>query len=251
MSGPAAPLDLERLGLLVESGDVDTVLLAIADMQGRLQGKRLHARYFLRRGPGPRHRGLQLPARRRRRHEHRRRLRDVVLGRRGYGDFVMQPDLATLRPVPWQPGTAMVLADLALGGRQPRRRLAAPDPAPADGPARRARAARRSSGTELEFIVFRDTYEEAWDARLPRPAPGQPVQRRLLDARHGPDRAAAAPDPQRDGRRRPARRVGQGRVQPRPARDRLPLRRGAGDLRQPRRSTRTAPRRSPPRRAWR
>ena len=70
-------------------------------------------------------------------------------------------------------------------------------------------------------------------ARLPGPDPGQPVQRGLLDPGHGPDRAAAAPDPQWHGRGRTVRGVGQGRVQPRPARDRVPLRGGGDHLRQP------------------
>ena len=70
-------------------------------------------------------------------------------------------------------------------------------------------------------------------ARLPRHVPRQPLQRRLLPPRHGPHRAPAAPDQARHGGRGAVRRVRQGRVQPRPARDRLPLRRGAGDLRQP------------------
>ena len=57
------------------------------------------------------------------------------------------------------------------------------------------------AGTELEFIVFRDTYEEALATGLPRPRAGQPLQRRLLAARHRARRAADPPDPQRDGAR--------------------------------------------------
>ena len=82
------------------------------------------------------------------------------------------------------------------------------------------------AGTELEFIVFEDTYEQAWDRALPRPDRRQPVQRRLLHPGRHPGRAAAARDPQRDVRRRADGRERQGRVQPRPARDRLPVRRG-------------------------
>ena len=179
--------------------------LAIADMQGRLQGKRLHAPLLPRRGARARHRGLQLPARRRRRHEHRRRLRDVVAGSAATATSPWRPTSRTLRRVPWQPGTALVLADLAWLDGAPvvasprqilRRQL--------DRLAEHGLTA--YAGTELEFIVYRDSYEEAWRARLPRPDPGQPVQRRLLAARHRPGRAAAAPHPQRDGRRRAARR---------------------------------------------
>ena len=90
------------------------------------------------------------------------------------------------------------------------------------------------AGTELEFIVFDDTYEAGRRRGLPRPDAGQPVQRRLLAPRHHPGRAAAARHPQRHVRRRAGRRERQGRVQPRPARDRLPLRRRADHRRQPR-----------------
>ena len=82
---------------------------------------------------------------------------------RGYGDFAMRPDLATLRPCPWHEGTALCLADIAWADGTPvvasprqilRRQL--------------ERLAERGwqafAGTELEFMVFRDTYEEAWDA---------------------------------------------------------------------------------------
>ena len=58
------------------------------------------------------------------------------------------------------------------------------------------------AGTELEFIVFSDTYEEAWQQGLPRPRAGQPLQRRLLDDRDRAGRAADPPHPQLDGRRR-------------------------------------------------
>ena len=87
--------------------------------------------------------------------------------------------------------------------------------------------------------------------RLPRPDAGQPLQRRLLAAGHRARRAAAAPHPQRDDGRGHGRRGLQGRVQLRPARDQLPLRRRAAGRRRARRSTRTAPRRSPPRTARR
>src|ERR1044071_3968650 len=105
-SRSAAPLSVEALRV-----DVDTVVVAIVDMQGRLQGKRFHAPYFvdevLRHGTEGCNYLLAV---------------DVEMNTvdgyamsswsSGYGDFVMQPDLSTLRPVPWNPGTAMVLADL-------------------------------------------------------------------------------------------------------------------------------------------
>jgi len=79
----------------------------------------------------------------------------------GYGDFVMRPDLATLRPMPWERGTVLCLADLvwADGGdvvASPRQVLRA----------QLGRLAERgwtaNAATELEFLVFRDSYEEAW-----------------------------------------------------------------------------------------
>jgi glutamine synthetase len=81
----------------------------------------------------------------------------------GYGDFVLVPDMDTLRVIPWQPGTALVLADVAaLDGSpvrvSPRQVLRA----------QLARAAELGwtalAGTELEFIVFEGGYEQAWDS---------------------------------------------------------------------------------------
>src|SRR5438309_3380492 len=104
-------MTLDELTEQVERGLIDTVLLAITDMQGRLQGKRLTARHFLAEvlAHGAEGCNYLLAV-------------DVdmtpVSGyamsswERGYGDFVMRPDLSTLRPVPWQEGTVLCLADL-------------------------------------------------------------------------------------------------------------------------------------------
>src|SRR5919107_2998675 len=153
-------MDLEDLDVAVGNGSIDTVLLALTDMQGRLQGKRLHARYFMDevvRG-GSEGCNYLLAV-------------DVDMNTvdgyamsswdSGYGDFVMKPDFGTLRPVPWQPGTAMVLADLQTTGGEPvyasprqilRRQL---DRLAAHGLTAYA-------GTELEFVLYKDTYEQAW-----------------------------------------------------------------------------------------
>jgi glutamine synthetase len=163
-------LTVEDLRRRVEDGDVDTVLVAITDMQGRLQGKRLHARYFL---------DVVL--------EHATEGCNYLLAvdvdmntvdgyamsswSSGYGDFVMQPDLSTLRPVPWQPGTVMVLADLQWEDGSPV--VASPRQVLTRQTARLADAGMAAFvGTELEFLVFRDTYEQAWTAgyRNLRPA---------------------------------------------------------------------------------
>jgi glutamine synthetase len=159
---------VERLGLLsvdalradVDAGAVDTVLLACTDMQGRLQGKRLDARYFLEEvlahGAEACNYLLAVDVD-----------MDTVGGyaisswEQGYGDFALLPDLATLRRVPWHPATVLVLADVAwLDGRP-----VAPSPRQV---LRRQldRLAERGwhalVGTELELLVFRTTYEEAW-----------------------------------------------------------------------------------------
>jgi glutamine synthetase len=151
---------IEELKKAVADGTVDTVLLAIADMEGRLQGKRLTASHFL---------SEVL--------EHGAEGCNYLLAvdvdmetvdgyamsswEHGYGDFEMKPDLSTLRPIPWQPGTVMVLADLQWAdGREvvasPRQILRRQ----LDRLAERGMIA--NAGTELEFIVFKTTYEDAW-----------------------------------------------------------------------------------------
>jgi glutamine synthetase len=155
-------LTIERLRILVADGDVDTVLVAMTDMQGRLQGKRCAARYFL---------NEVVP--------HATEACDYLLAvdvemntvdgyamsswERGYGDFVLRPDLSTLRLVPWHEGTALVLADIEWvdGGAvpaSPRQILRRQLDRLADG------GLTAFVGTELEFIVFDDSYEDAWTA---------------------------------------------------------------------------------------
>lgn len=153
-------LTLDRLRELVELGEIDTVLLAITDMQGRLQGKRCGAEYFLNEVvPHAAEACNYLLA------------VDVEMNTvggyqmsswdRGYGDFVLRPDFSTLRRVPWHEATALVLADIEwLDGRpvaaSPRQLLRRQ----LDRLAERGLGA--FVGTELEFIVFDDSYEEAW-----------------------------------------------------------------------------------------
>jgi glutamine synthetase len=160
MAEQTAPLDVETLRREVASGAIDTVVVALTDMQGRLQGKRVHAPFFVDEvlGHGTEGCNYLLAV-------------DVdmntVDGYRmsswhtGYGDFVMRPDLSTLRRTPWHPGSALLLADVvwedgsdvAASPRQILRRQL-------DRLDRAGMAA--FVGTELEFIVFNDTYEEAW-----------------------------------------------------------------------------------------
>ncbi|WP_369806773.1 MULTISPECIES: glutamine synthetase family protein [Amycolatopsis] len=153
-------LTLGRLRELAEEGTVDTVLVAMTDMQGRLQGKRCSAEYFLNEVV-----------------THATEACNYLLAvdvdmntvdgyaisswESGYGDFVLRPDLSTLRRVPWHEGTALVLCDVERveGGEvtaSPRQVLRGQ----LDRLAQRNLAA--YVGTELEFIVFDDTYEQAW-----------------------------------------------------------------------------------------
>ncbi|MDX3096827.1 glutamine synthetase family protein [Streptomyces sp. ME01-24h] len=157
-----APLSTDDLRRHVDSGKIDTVVVAFTDMQGRLQGKRFAARHFLddvlEHGTEGCTYLLAVDAE-----------MNTVDGyalsswERGYGDFAMHPDLDTLRVTPWDAATALVIADLRLldHGSAP----VAPSPRQI---LRRQteRLAERGwtayAGTELEFIVFTDTYEQAW-----------------------------------------------------------------------------------------
>ncbi|MDQ1644261.1 MAG: glutamine synthetase [Cryptosporangiaceae bacterium] len=155
-------LSLEQLKVEVAGDTVDTVLLGFADMQGRLQGKRLAAPYFLADVLDHAAEGCNYLL-----------AVDVDMNtvggyamsswETGYGDFVLKPDLATLHRVPWHPGTVAVMADLRwLDGRpvaqSPRQILGEQLGRLAD------RGWRALAGTELEFLVFQDTYEHAWNA---------------------------------------------------------------------------------------
>jgi len=163
MSRPPAHLDVEGLRVAVAAGEIDTVVVAMTDLQGRLQGKRFDADHFL----------AEVLA-------HGTEACDYLLAvdvdmntvggyatsswETGYGDLLLTPDLATLRRTTWQPGTALVLADVAaldgtplsVSPRQVLRRQL-------DRLAERGLTA--SVGTELEFLLFTDTYEQAWDKR--------------------------------------------------------------------------------------
>lgn len=156
----AADLSRDELRRLVETRAIDTVIVAFGDMQGRLVGKRIAADFFI-------DEVADLGA------ECCDYLfavdvdMNTVAGYAvsgwdtGYGDMVMKPDLTTLRRIPWLPGTALVLADVE------RHDGSAVEPAPRrvlrwqldrlHGSGLQAYAA-----TELEFMVFDDSYREAW-----------------------------------------------------------------------------------------
>jgi glutamine synthetase len=156
------PLPVEELHALVAGGEIDTVVLAFPDMQGRLQGKRFAARFFLdevlEHGTEGCNYLLAVDAE-----------MNTVDGYamsswdRGYGDFAMRPDLSTLRRVPWNEGTALLVADLVWNDGSPV--VAAPRQILRRQLDRLAELGYTAQvGTELEFIVFKDTYEQAWDA---------------------------------------------------------------------------------------
>jgi glutamine synthetase len=163
-------LSLTELETLIAGGEIDTVIVAFCDMQGRLTGKRVSAELF-----------VDDVA------EHGAECCNYLLAvdvdmntvegytmsswETGYGDMVMTPDFSTLRRVPWLPATALVMADLSWTDGRPvtqaprsilRRQL--------------DRLTEQSlvpyAGTELEFMVFDTGFRDAWAAgyRNLRPA---------------------------------------------------------------------------------
>lgn len=155
-------LDLEGLGALVESGDIDTVIVAFTDHYGRVQGKRFDASFFVNDvGEAGTHAcdylltvDMEM---------------DPVPGyayaswELGYGDFHMAPDMSTMRVADWLPATAIVLCDLVdsethdLVPVAPRSML------------RRQIERLRSHGlvakaaSELEYYMYEESYREAAD----------------------------------------------------------------------------------------
>ncbi len=153
-------MDLDKLKAAIAAGEVETVLLAIADMEGRLQGKRLAAGHFLNEVLENGAEGcsylLTVDTE-----------METVGGYemsswdKGYGDFEMKPDLSTLRPIPWHEKTVLLMADCGWHDGKPvvasprqilRRQLDRLE----------ERGLVTNAATELEFIVFRNTYEDAW-----------------------------------------------------------------------------------------
>ena len=152
-------LTVDDLKERIDSGEIDTVVVAFTDMQGRLQGKRLHGRFFV---------DVAL--------EHGTEGCNYLLGvdvdmntvggyaitswDRGYGDMEFVLDLETIRLLTHLPATAMVLCDLAWPDHsevpQSPRSILKRQLDRAGG-----RGFVALAGTELEFIVFEDTYESA------------------------------------------------------------------------------------------
>src|ERR1700761_5407328 len=97
-------LSLERLRVEVGEGEIDTVILAFTDMQGRLQGKRLSGEFFLDEVSQHYSEGCNYLL--------AVDVYSMASWERGFGDFVCVPDMSTARRVPWQPGSVLVIADL-------------------------------------------------------------------------------------------------------------------------------------------
>ncbi len=154
-------LSIEALKAGVADGSIDTVVVAMTDMQGRLTGKRIHGQFFLdevlKHGTEGCNYLLAVDVD-----------MNTVAGyemsswERGYSDFALVPDMNTLRLIDWQPGAVLVLADVqwldhtdvVASPRQIlRKQVKALNEAGMEA----------MCGTELEFVVFKDTYEEAWD----------------------------------------------------------------------------------------
>jgi glutamine synthetase len=153
-------LTLTELEKAVGDGSIDTVVVAFTDMQGRLMGKRLHGEFFLE-GQIPEH-GAEgcnyllaldmemdpIPG------------YQIASWERGYGDFSLMPDMATLRRIPWLEATALVLCDVGWHDGTP------VNPSPRQVLKRQVDRALELGyepmfGSELEFYLLKESFEEA------------------------------------------------------------------------------------------
>jgi glutamine synthetase len=166
-------LAFEELAAEVEGGAIDTVVVAFTDMQGRLMGKRLHGEFFVEE-VGAEHavEGCNyllaldmemdpIPG------------YEIASWERGYGDFALKPDLATLRRIPWLEATALVLCDVQWHDGSPVQ--------PSPRQVLKAQVERVAAlgftpmaGSELEFYLLRQTYGEAWERRYEGLTPSVP-----------------------------------------------------------------------------
>ena len=164
-----ANLTFDALKAAVAAGEIDTVAVCLVDMQGRLMGKRFVAQHFVDGAHDETHCCNYLLA------------TDMemytVPGYKstswaaGYGDYVMKPDLSTLRRLPWAPGTAMVMCDVL------DHHTHEPVPhAPRTILKRQVERARAMGyepmmATELEFFLFDESFADLFDRGFPLPTP--------------------------------------------------------------------------------
>lgn len=156
-----ANLTFDALREAVDAGRIDTVLTCFPDMQGRLTGKRFHARHFVDGGYRETHGCNYLLA------------TDLEMNtvqgyeatswKKGYGDYVHKPDLSTLRLVPWLEGTAMVMCDVL--DHHTHEEVPHSPRAVLKRQIARAKAAGFDvmMATELEFFLFADSYDALFD----------------------------------------------------------------------------------------
>lgn len=157
-------MTFDTLKEAVARGEIDTVLVAAIDMQGRLMGKRFHAAFFVSNGYKETHCCNYLLA--------VDMEMNTVPGYKstgwetGYGDYVMKPDLTTLRALPWLPGTALCLSDLL--DHHTQEEVAISPRAILKKQVARARAMgfEPMMATELEFYIFENAYENLRDGGL-------------------------------------------------------------------------------------
>jgi glutamine synthetase len=155
----AGKLTLEELKQAVASGEIDTVIAAQVDMQGRLMGKRFQAEFFVESAWEETHSCNYLQA--------TDMEMETVEGYKatsweaGYGDYTMKPDLATLRRIPWLDGTALVLCDV-LDHHTHSDVPHSPRAVLKSQVARlEAMGMKAFMATELEYFLFKGSYEEA------------------------------------------------------------------------------------------
>ena len=203
----------------------------MVDMQGRLIGKRFQAEYFVDGAHEETHGCDYLLA------------NDIDMEPvpgyaaaswdKGYGDFVMKPDMTTLRRLPWLEGTALVLADVldhhhhdvphsprAMLKRQIARL--------------KKQKMRAYCASELEFYLFDESYEATHAKRYRRPEDRRPLHRGLSHPADHQGGGRDARHPQGAAGRRHSGRELEGRVGPGPGGDQRPLRRRARHGGQPR-----------------
>jgi glutamine synthetase len=169
-------LELVDLRRQVAAGEVDTVVVAFTDMQGRLLGKRLHADFFLEEAEAG-EAGLAVEG-----CNYLLALEmemdpvpgyEIASWEQGYGDFVIRPDLSTLRRIPWLEATALVLGDVEWHDGSP--------VVPSPRQLLKAQVVRAEKlgytpmlGSELEFFLLQETYAEAHARGYARLTPSVP-----------------------------------------------------------------------------
>jgi glutamine synthetase len=159
--GTRGMLSLKELAAEAEAGAIDTVVTAFTDMQGRLFGKRIQIEYFLDEVTSSGIEGCNyllaldmemepLPG------------YEMANWEQGYGDFVIVPDLGTLRRIPWLDRTALVLCDVLEHDGSP---VAASPRQILIAQYERARELGFTPymATELEFYLYKESYAEAWE----------------------------------------------------------------------------------------